>query len=381
MEQLSRLRFALSRRRLIAIAGWAILAILCGTSLLASITQAYSTYDGIANWALKGYGIAHEGTVFAGSKWGGHGLSYPQNLPLLIALFRVTDGDVAAGSKLLFPLFAGTLLLGVHRFLRGRGVRSEVSLLWMLLLATTPVLFLHSTIGFANLVFTAYLVLGSLALWEGALEGDAGRYALGTLLLAFGAWTRPEGLLFGLALALTILLALRMSGHRVEFNPWLGLALAVIPAAWLGLSISAMAGDEIGRTFRAVLGHVLAGDFQVQKLRFLLAFVVSNLLTTQVWGAFFPLTGFILVLGAFVVRPKPSPRNLSLLLLTLAAVAFPLALLYGASFAKSDLATFLQVSFDRAFFPATVLLGVLGALSSDRFLTATAQAPSESKKR
>jgi len=49
-------------------AGWLIL------SMILSIGRAYSSWDAAAIWSVKGYGIASEGTIFAGATWGAHGL-------------------------------------------------------------------------------------------------------------------------------------------------------------------------------------------------------------------------------------------------------------------------------------------------------------------
>ncbi len=104
------------------ISGAGLAILLCaGVILLAgvvSIGRGYSQYDDIANWALKGYGIAEERSIFGGNVWGGHTLEYPQNVPLQIALFRLVEGDLFPASKLTFTLSFASLLLGAYLFWR-----------------------------------------------------------------------------------------------------------------------------------------------------------------------------------------------------------------------------------------------------------------------
>ena len=80
-----------------------VIGFLAAQALVISVSRGYSLFDAIANWALKGYAIAMEGTIWAGARWGGHGLAYPQNLHLAIAMFRLFDGDTLPGSKLPRP--------------------------------------------------------------------------------------------------------------------------------------------------------------------------------------------------------------------------------------------------------------------------------------
>ncbi len=157
-----------------------------------SVARSYSTWDAIGIWGIKGYGIAKEGTIFAGERWGSHGLTYPLNIPLQISIFRLLDGDVLPGSKLIFPVYFISLVLGAYRFWR-RYVEWKFAAMGALLLASLPIVFEHGTIGYANLPFTTYLVLGLLHVLEGISGGDARGQIIGGLLLGLATWTRPEG--------------------------------------------------------------------------------------------------------------------------------------------------------------------------------------------
>jgi len=131
-----------------------------------SVTRAYSTWDAIGIWGIKAYGIVKEGTIFAGERWGSHWLTYPLNITLQISIFRLLDGDVLPGSKLIFPMYFISLILGAYRFWK-KHVEWKFAALGALLLASLPIVFKHGTIGYANLPFTAYLVIGLLHVLDG----------------------------------------------------------------------------------------------------------------------------------------------------------------------------------------------------------------------
>ena len=135
------------------------------------IACAYSAGDDMAIWAVKGYGIAPQGTVWAAGHWGDHGLSYPLNLPLLIATYRFS-GDILPASKLIAPLFYISLCIGCLRFWWQRDVSPLTASAGAIGLAATPILFEHATLGYANLPYTAYLVLGSGEAILGIMTAD-----------------------------------------------------------------------------------------------------------------------------------------------------------------------------------------------------------------
>lgn len=168
------------------------LLVLIGLAVFAAwlgVNGSCCAWDDMAIWAVKGYGIAREGSIWAAGRWGDHGLAYPVNIPLLIAVFRLV-GDTPSASKLTFPLFYLSLAVGCLRFWLQRGVGSRLALLGTLGLASTPLLFEHATLGYANLPYTVYLVLGCAEAVQGPVAQDARRQALSGLLLAMPAWTR-----------------------------------------------------------------------------------------------------------------------------------------------------------------------------------------------
>lgn len=336
-----------------------------------SVGRAYSTFDGIANWAIKGYAIAYEGSIFAGANWGKHGLAYPQNIPLLIALFRVVDGDVLPGSKLVAPLLTASMLAGCFVSWRRAGVDQVPTAIATLGVVTIPLFFFHSTIGFVNVPFTAYLVLGTLFLARGIIEDDRSRSALGSLLLGFSAWTRPEGFGFGLAM----LLALMFGGWLFNKRPavWASslLPFLVLSGAWLTFGNQYIVNDEIGQLLGEFLPAVKAGEIRTGPLSDLMAYIGGTFPAWRVWGLMAVAIPVLIGFGVVRVRPRENAMGYLVGLAGLVALLFPLGMFYIAGYTPGYGLGFLEDSFDRAMFPAVALLfwaGVTLALakSGDR---------------
>ncbi len=199
-----------------------------------SVGRGYSNYDDIAIWSLKGYGIAEKSTIFAGNLLGGHGLAYPLSLPLSVTIFKLVSGDLLPGSKFLIPIYSIALLWGCFRFLQRQGVDSQIALMGIFLLITVPQFFYYTTLGYANIPFTACLVLGILWGINGLMDGNKRELLLSSFLFGFAGWMRPEGILFAGILILALLAwQLIVTGRKIwKIGFWLFPGL-IIPIIWL----------------------------------------------------------------------------------------------------------------------------------------------------
>ncbi len=332
-----------------------LIVIMFGLALFISVGRGYSLYDGIANWALKGYAIAYEGSIYAGQKWGGHSLSYPQNIHLMISLFKLADGDVLPGSKIMFPLFAVSLLYGCYKALRRWNVDDVVALLTVVTVFTVPVIFTHSTFGWGNFIFTSYIVLGTLYWIEGISNQRFEILILGGILLAFSTWTRPEGIAFAAAITLGTWLTNRIKGKKIVLPRRL-LMTILIPVTFITFSYSSVRQDEIGQVLNAFWENITRGIFNLQHLSLLSNFTFNRFIDTYVWGY---IPHIIVLLFAFILvgRRLTSESEATLLIVSSTiALLFPLFMFYAASFSKTKFTGFLYVSFDRAMMPFIVLI-------------------------
>jgi hypothetical protein len=339
--------------------GWMSILLLFGVVTFISVGRSYSTFDDIAIWALKGYGIAYEGTIFAQEKLGGHGLSYPLNIPLAVTTFKLASGDVLPGSKLIFPILSGALLFGSFRFWQRRKVNEITALGGVLLLLTVPQIFTHTTLGFANMPFTTYLVLGVLWSIEGLTGKSPGSLLLGGLLLALAGWTRPEGFLFALLLIGGLCVgSFKNMPKRIHLVFWF-LPVLVIPGVWLIFGNSYIKSDQIGGALTAFGQQLLRGHLNLTHLISIASFGIKQILTPKIWGCVFPLS-FLLIIGS--IRRGYPLIAFPLILATLAAILTPVGLFFIEAANEGDFNTFLNVSFDRAFFPAAFLIAILAIM-------------------
>ena len=344
----------------LALALIAALLLWFGAAALVAVGSSYTVFDAIVNWYMKGFAMVSAGTIRAGELFGGHILAYPLNLQLSTAVFYMVDGDQLPGSKLLFPLLAFSLLLGAYRFLRRQAVARRFALAAVLLVATVPLFFLHATNGMANLPFTAYLVLGTLWSLEGLQARDNGRVLMGGALFAFAAWTRPEGIGFGLAmLAVLYLLSLPVLRTRGWWRALLASLAPILlfPVSWLVLlGAGEMRRDQVGGSLQGFLSHPFDLRLMAASIGQIGAYALHYFANWRSAGLLMPaaLAGFLLAL----VFLRRRDRRLPLAMLALAAMAalVPAAMFFIVPFSDPQFAAFLDQSFDRAYLPAIVLL-------------------------
>jgi hypothetical protein len=355
-----------SPRRGVVVVLVSALAMLAASSVVISVGRGYSLFDGIANWALKGYGIAHEGTVFAGLRWGGHSLSYPMNIHLQIALFRLLDGDVLPGSKLLFPLYAICMFGGCYLFFRRSSVETASALIGVLLISTVPFLFMHTTLGWGNLILASNVVLSVLCLTTGYAEGNPRRAFLGGMLLALAIWTRPEGVAYAAVVAAIFLLAPVADGKMKPF--WL-IPSVIVAGTWAVFSYASISRDEIGVALSAFVRGEAGGEPGLTRLWDLARYAAAEWGRFEIWGWSFILMFPLLLIGSARGSLRRNRRAMAVGGAGVAALLLPLAMFYVASFSKGNMETFLWASFNRAQFSGAILLlcGLLvGALAPSR---------------
>ena len=335
------------------------------TAILA-IGRGYSTGDDIINWSFKGYAMVDSGTIWAGNRWGGHVLAYPMNIILSIGIFRLADGDVIPGSKLLYILLTFSLLFGCNRFLTRNGVNRIWAISGVLALLMMPLFLFHATTGFANLPFTVYLILGVLYSMEGLKELNNPQILLGGVLLAIAAWTRPEGLFFGVVfLGVIYLLAAFVMKRKFETRLILLslLPMLIIPGSWMFLMGRAgMENDQIGHAVKAMLANGMSGHFNLEAVGVLAqyAFRTFN-------SVYFSLLLFAMAaigISAPLTRWYQDRFRLSLALLDLLAFLLPATMFFVASFDEANFVVFLDQSFDRAYLPALTLTMLVALLAA-----------------
>jgi hypothetical protein len=340
---------------------WAVIVTVTAVAAAISVGRSYTPFDASAIWASKGYGIALEGSVFAGQNWGAHRLSYPLNVPLLIGIFQLVDGDLLPGSKLLFPLFFGSMLVGAVGFWRRLEMRPAWVFAGVLLLATVPEVLRHATYGYVNLPAATYLALGTMWGVLGLVRGNRGNLAVAGLLLGLGCWTRVEGLFYAAAITAALAISWAIRGRSATF-PVLPLILPIIliGGAWLGFYRTyGLEGSNAGNALAAAISAWRTGEFQLRSIRLILGYFRREILNVETWGLIFPIAAAFVLLRWRRIVDRATPEVLPLALATLACGLATAGLFYIGSFDRGDLVGWLTRGFPRAFFPAAFLMVIL----------------------
>ena len=350
---------------------------LLGLSMALSIGTSYRLYDPVQIWSVKGYGLSQEGTILAAANWGAHGLAYPLNVPLQISLFHTVDADYLPGSKLLYPLLGLSLCLATYTFLRRQKVEEGMAALASLFLGSVPIVFFHSTDGFANLPFTFYLVAGILWSLEGIQSQSTRLQALAGVLLGLAAWTRPEGILYCLGI-LAVLWVGRLAVRHGRFAPAaLSIPMAVIAGAWFVFTLTGgyMHGSNLDEGMSVFVAQVLAGRIDLTAMWIIIRVFARGTIfpfqamfpaiSATAWGAFFPVVLISLALGLRSFHLKYNPKGFMLFLQLLWVAGINLAIFYVRSYSRPGYEDFIERSFPRAFLPTAVLMLILAAWAFD----------------
>jgi len=332
-----------------------VLALISG---ILAVGRSYSTWDAIAIWGIKGYAIAHQGSIFAAEGWGSHGLSYPLNIPLQISLFSVWGSDALPASKLIFPAYYFSLLLGVYAFHKEH-LGKLYAFMGALVVGTLPIVFMHATMGYANLPFAIYIAFGVLALYQ-AYRGGPKRYGqLGGILLGLAVWTRPEGLVMTAmiwAAFLTTILVLRPDLTPRDLVLSIVLFLVVI-LPWQLFLKDHGANPLIQQAPRTALAAIGRADLHLEAFYWIFRFLVGQLIDLRVWGLILPL-GFLVLAANYRRIKQITLRNTAPLTVMFIAVGLSMVGYYYLVSFVGDLKFWLGSGVNRMFLPA----GIMGAI-------------------
>jgi hypothetical protein len=335
----------------------ALLGFLLLSIIYIGVGRGYSTFDDMVIWSLKGYYMAFKHDLFVASEASGHGLSYPLNLSLAISTFYLIDQDLLPGSKITYILLFFSMLACVYWFLRKNNIPWLLSGLGLLLIISTPVIFEYATSGFANIPFTSYLVIGTLLSIMGVFQNRSRFLYAGGLALSLAGWTRPEGIGFALSLACVIgifYLRQRKEFHKMIIYLLLTLSLC---GTWILLGYQHFQQDEIGFAVKAVVQAISDGTFSWSSVLFTINYALSQFAKINLWGLVVPISVLFLIVFSPVAIRRKMVIALAIALASLATYLIPLGMFVTKYYQVQDgYMEFLSTSFDRAQFPAVILL-------------------------
>jgi hypothetical protein len=343
----------------------ALLAGLLLYAMLVAVLRSYSTWDAMAIWAAKGYGMALEGSVEAAQQWGALRLSYPLNMPILISYFKLISGDLLPGSKLVFPLFGLSLMLSCYSYWRLREVEDGIARASVLFLFSAPIIFANMTIGYVNLPFTAYLIGGFVIVIDGIHRGSGSHQLVGGILLALACWTRVEGVIYVAAIVLGIWLVYRAGSYgKLRAAPVL-VPVGIIAVSWFPFSLARGTASQshLSTAAMTALEHMADLELNLSALAQIGRHLVRSSLDPAVWAVTFVLSALILAWRWRSVVRERDPAYLAAVTAAGVLLVAVVAIFYLSSFRENpSLIDFLFMAFNRAMFPVVFLL-VMAAFS------------------
>jgi hypothetical protein len=232
------------------------------------------------------------------------------------------------------------------------------------LLASTPLLFTHATLGYANLPFTFYLTAGLLWGIEGLAEESRRKMVLAGVLLAQAGWTRPEGYLFCLGVFVSLLTGAWMA--RRSLRPIWAMMPPVLLAGVTWVVFLRLYGRGSIEPYLRLASTAWAGGQVIWGGFYTIArFLAGQVLRFREWGAFLPTVILLLMARLrFSALRQDSVRStltMASLILGAEAVAANYVIVYSAA-GPEFLYTWLALDFNRVFMPVGVCLGVLAFL-------------------
>ena len=349
-------------------------------SVLISVGKGYHITDGIQLWGVKGLRIAYSGSLATVTQWGTNTAQYPLNIPIMIASLQVMFDEILPASKMIFSGFYTTLMLIIYSALVRSNLRRSTAGLATLLLATVPFVFRHSTIGYANMVLSYYVVSAVVLLARSLRSPEPGE-SDGTLLLsgfffAGAAWTRPEGLLiswFVIVLVLSAAFFKRDIQLSLRCVIPLLIPLGVYTVFWLflkGVIYDQQFGSDL---VTPALAQISRGDLHIAEALFILRSTFSHIMRIKVWGVVG--IGIIITL---ILSLVPLLWRKSLWVVFVSGLAYMLAILgfyFLASFdTVHDISWWVNTGLMRMMLPAFILLwlggiGLLGIFLNGSYLS------------
>jgi hypothetical protein len=345
------------------IIGWILLAVFGVILMLLSISLSYYFWDAMAIWSVKGYGIGTEHSIYGAMNWGSKGLAYPLNIPLAISIFFAANQDLLPGSKLVFPGFFISMLIGLRVLFRRQQLPAWFAWCAVFAIGTVPLLVQYSIIGYANIPYAYYYVMGIIWVGLGLHEKDPQRVLLGSILLALSIWTRLEGLEFWLVAVVSVAVV-----WKKDFFGWKTIFRVLIPALIIGGSwivfgrLNHASSGETALLSEAFL-RLFHGEMHPDAVYKILRFTAYLVTKTRVYGILVPAMIGLAFLS-IAINNKSWKDRLSMTLLTAgfmtgAGVVF---MYYLTSYDhSSDLLAWLGTGYDRMLFAALILSATASA--------------------
>jgi hypothetical protein len=340
-----------------------------GLAAALSAGKGYHTIDAIQIWGVKGSGIAFTGSLSLVTEWGTNTLPYPLHIPILIAAARLLFQEILPASKLIFSGYFTALIFVVYLSLLELKLSRRIAGLSTLLLASTPLVFRHASIGYANLPLCFYLVAAVLILVQ-AIQSNGEIYTRGMLFVsglffAAASWTRPDGFIMA-CLGIVVLFGITffLPGRSAfPLRRWIPVLIPVGVYAlfWQLIKLTAYPPGSTRSGLQPAVGDwIEAADLHLGAVGYIGRRTLEGLFSLEIWGLLG--IGLLLIVCLALLGRARFSRSAALILgCGILWVGLIAGVYYLSSYdSVHDLSWWVNSGLDRMLLPAITLLWVGG---------------------
>ncbi|NMC13386.1 MAG: hypothetical protein GYA34_10955 [Chloroflexi bacterium] len=341
-------------------------SIIVGIGLLACAIAAgkgYYAADEIQTWGVKGYALSIEGSIDRVAAWGTNPWAFPLHVPIIIASQHAMFGDILLSSKWLFSGYFIGFMLVIYRLLENKTGQRHFAGLITLVLASTPILFRHASLAYANLTFNYYLVIAILLLNQDS-EADIyriipGKALLSGLFFAFASWTRPEGLTMAWSGVILIYgLAFLRKWIRDKKHIFLTVtSLLIYSFFWQTVKrVVYREGVTNSGTISLAVQQIFSGKFNFNEIQYVIKSFFYTLIDFQTSGGLSILILIGLTIWVLKDYRVQKPSSSIVICAIFYALMICIAFYFISYNVKYDVSRWVSTSFDRAIMPSFILL-------------------------
>ena len=197
------------------------------------------------------------------------------------------------------------------------------------MVGTSPLVFRHGTIGYANLALGFYLFVAVTMLIEAIHRPHTGPgiSILSGIFFFAACWVRPEGwALAGLGIGIVLFISIFKRQKEVYLQfAYPASALVVYGIFWVWVK-NTVYGPLFNKTsiFSSALSGILGGEFHIREALYVLKYFFLDLVDVQTWG--FLGIGFLLIaISAFVIAIS---KNQKIAIAQWVGIAYVLAIMF-----------------------------------------------------
>jgi hypothetical protein len=237
----------------------------------------------------------------------------------------------------------------------------------VLLLASTPIIFQHATIGYANLSFSFYLCLGVFWVLEGWQDSDRRKSLMGGILLALAIWTRPEGLLMSMGVAVTLIAIQFLNKGKSMHLIYVLAPQAIIASSWLIFTrLHSSFNAEAFELSGLAVDGILRGDLRWDAVLVIVRFIAGQILRYRDWGFTLAIAAVALLTTVRITKVKKDALQATLIALVIVLGLIVFGSHYMAAYSPRGsiwVYEWLSLNFTRLVMPVGILLIIAACLS------------------